>query len=64
MKVVERRPKAGSHTHLHCHAPGCTRSARFVMIFLGTEHVILCKRCAAEWSKAYDNALTNWAEAA
>jgi hypothetical protein len=31
------------------------------MIFLGTEHVALCSKCERAWSKAYDDALSNWA---
>jgi hypothetical protein len=62
MIVVERRPKPGTHSYSHCQAPGCTRSARFLMVFLGTEHTALCSHCKTEWSDAYDNALTNWAD--
>lgn len=46
-----------------CEAPGCFHSGRFIFRLLDYD-TRLCKKCADEWSAAYENARTNWAEAA
>lgn len=59
MIVVQRKVR-GKHQYAHCAAPGCTRSARFNAIFLGTEFVPLCAKCSKAWSDAYSDALRGW----
>lgn len=59
-----RRPTQGIGEYARqCEAAGCTRSARFDMVILGTK-TPLCKACAESWSTAYENGRTNWQETA
>lgn len=47
-----------------CEAPGCFHSGRYTARFLGAYDVRLCASCRAAWAKAWDDAKTNWQEAA
>lgn len=59
MIVTRRIPRKGS-TPPQCEAPGCTRSASQIgEVFPGYRDQ-LCRKCAKEWSEAYDNAYSNW----
>lgn len=58
MNIVQRKVTPGRTPH--CANPGCIHSARYEAIFLQTEHVLLCSKCAKAWTEAYDNALRGW----
>lgn len=67
MILIERKQRRtsegmGGHTR-QCEAPSCIRSARFIFRLLDTD-TLLCRSCSKEWSEAYENALSGWAETA
>lgn len=68
MIVIERSRRrngegVGERTR-QCEVPGCFHSGRFIFRVLDHD-TRLCKKCADEWTVAYENARTNcWAATA